>query len=314
MRGQPSLCEVRSPESLAEALEWLAREPDLRPIAGGTDLMVPFAAGTLKDTRFLNLWGLPELRGMEVSDRTLIFGALTTYTDLRRHPLIAEVFPNLVRSAEVTGAPAIQNRGTLGGNLVNGSPAGDSLPSLLAYDADVEMRSTKGARWVSYAAFHTGYKKNLLQPGELLTRILLRRPEAGAGAEVHGAKHRPQGAEQEARPDGPGFHYFRKVGTRAAQAIAKVSLALHAQVRGGQLSTFRLALGAVAPVPLRAATVEALLRGEPLEGLRVRDALAALQEDIAPIDDIRSTAQYRRRVAGNLLEEALNRLLKEHRA
>lgn len=293
MRGQPSLCEVRSPETLAEALEWLGREPDLRPIAGGTDLMVPFAAGTLKDTRFLNLWGLPELRGIEVSDRTLIFGALTTYTDIRNHPLIADVFPNLVRSAEVTGAPAIQNRGTLGGNLVNGSPAGDSLPSLLAYDADVELRSTKGARWVSYAAFHTGYKRNLLQPGELLTRILLRKPEAGAG---------------------PGFHYFRKVGTRAAQAIAKVSLALHVQVKGGQLSTFRLALGAVAPVPLRAAKVEALLRGEPLQGLRVRDALAALQEDIAPIDDIRSTAQYRRRVAGNLLEEALTQLLKEHRA
>ena len=251
--------------------------------------MVPFAGGTLKDTRFLNLWGLPELQGIEVSDRTLILGALTTYTEVRSHPLIAEVFPNLVRSAEVTGAPAIQNRGTLGGNLVNGSPAGDSLPSLLAYDADVELRSAQGARWVSYAAFHTGYKRNLLQPGELLTRILLRKPES------------------------PGFHYFRKVGTRAAQAIAKVSLALHAQVKGGQLTTFRLALGAVAPVPLRAARVEALLRGEPLEGLRVRDALAALQEDIAPIDDLRSTAQYRRRVAGNLLEEALNRLSREHR-
>ena len=289
MRGQPSLCEVWSPESLTEALEWLGGEPDLRPIAGGTDLMVPFAGGTLKDTRFLNLWGLPELQGIEVSDRTLILGALTTYTEVRSHPLIAEVFPNLVRSAEVTGAPAIQNRGTLGGNLVNGSPAGDSLPSLLAYDADVELRSAQGARWVSYAAFHTGYKRNLLQPGELLTRILLRKPES------------------------PGFHYFRKVGTRAAQAIAKVSLALHAQVKGGQLTTFRLALGAVAPVPLRAARVEALLRGEPLEGLRVRDALAALQEDIAPIDDLRSTAQYRRRVAGNLLEEALNRLSREHR-
>lgn len=325
MRGQPSLCEIRRPKSLAEALEWLGREPDLRPIAGGTDLMVPFAAGTLKDTRFLNLWGLPELRGIEVSDRTLILGALTTYTDIRNHPLIAEVFPNLVRSAEVTGAPAIQNRGTLGGNLVNGSPAGDSLPSLLAYDADVELRSTKGARWVSYAAFHTGYKRNLLQPGELLTRILLRKPEAGAGStldpregmrsrgEAHGAKHRPQGAEQEARPEGPDFHYFRKVGTRAAQAIAKVSLALHAQVKGGQLSSFRLALGAVAPIPLRAAKVETLLRGEALEGLRIRDALAALQEDIAPIDDIRSTAQYRRRVAANLLEEALNRLSREHR-
>lgn len=290
MKGQPSLCEIRSPESLAEALEFLAAEPDLRPLAGGTDLMVPFAAGTLKDTRFLNLWGLPELRGIEVSDRTVILGALTTYTDLRRHAQVAELFPNLVRSAEATGAQAIQNRGTLGGNLVNGSPAGDSLPSLLAYDADVELRSAQGARWVSSAAFHTGYKQNLLQPGELLTRILLRKPE------------------------GPGFHYFRKVGTRTAQAIAKVSLALYAQVKGGDLSTFRVALGAVAPVPLRAGRVEACLRGESLANLRVEEALAALQEDISPIDDIRSTARYRRLVAGNLLNEALQRLLKEARA
>lgn len=290
MRGQPSLCEVRVPGSLGEALELLAREPDLQPLAGGTDLMVPFAAGKLTSTRFLNLWGLPELRGIEVSDRTIIVGALTTYTEIRRHPALEACFPNLVRSAEVTGAPAIQNRGTLGGNVVNGSPAGDSLPSLLAYDADVELRSASGARWVSYAGFHTGYKRNLLQPGELLTRILLR------------------------KPDGPGFHYFRKVGTRAAQAIAKVSLALHAQVKDGRLSTFRVAFGAVAPVPLRAAQVEAFLRGEPLLGLKVRDALVALQEDIAPIDDLRSTARYRRQVAGNLLEEALNRLLRESRA
>jgi CO/xanthine dehydrogenase FAD-binding subunit len=251
--------------------------------------MVPFAAGTLPDTRFLNLWGLAELRGIEVSDRTILLGALTTYTELRRHAQLGEVFPNLIRSAAVTGALAIQNRGTLGGNLVNGSPAGDTPPSLLAYDADVELCSVRGSRWISYAAFHTGYKRTALQPGELLTRILLRKPQ------------------------GPGFHYFRKVGTRAAQAIAKVSLALHAQVQDGTLSTFRVALGAVAPVPLRAARVEALLRGEPLKGLPVRGALAALQEDIAPIDDVRSTARYRRQVAAHLLEDALTQLLAETR-
>lgn len=290
MKGQPSLCEVRSPETLAEALEWLGREPDLRPLAGGTDLMVTFAAGTLKDTRFLNLWGLPELQGIEDTDRTLILGALTTYSDLRRHPHVAQLFPNLIRSAEVTGALAIQNRGTLGGNVVNGSPAGDTPPSLLAYDADVELRSSQGSRWISYADFHTGYKRSALQPGELLTRILLRKPE------------------------GETFHYYRKVGTRAAQSIAKVSLALYAQVKDAHLTAFRVALGAVAPVPLRATRVEALLHGAPLGGLPFREALAALQEDIAPIDDIRSTATYRRRVAGNLLEESLRRLLKERGA
>lgn len=287
MRGQPSLCAVLRPGDLGEALDLLRAEPSLRPFAGGTDLMVPFAAGTLPDTRFLDLRGLQELRGIEVAERTVILGALTTFSEVRRHPVLADLFPNLVRSAEVTGAVAIQNRGTLGGNIVNGSPAGDSLPSLLAYDADVELRSASGARWLSYAAFHLGYKRNALAPGELLTRILLRRPET------------------------PGFHYFRKVGTRAAQAIAKVSLALHAEGRDGTLATFRASLGAVGPVPLRAARVEALLRGEPLDGLPVREALAALQEDIAPIDDLRSTAKYRRTVAGNLLGEALGAMLRE---
>ncbi len=286
MRGLPSRCVVLVPSSLEEALERLAEEPTLRPLAGATDLMVPFNAGKSPDTRFLNLWGLEALRGIQAQEGALAFGALTTYAELREHPEVGMHFPNLRRSAQVTGAYAIQNRGTVGGNIANGSPAADTPPSLLVYDAELELRSASGARWVAYGDFHTGYKRSLLQPGELITRIRLPRPADG-------------------------FHAYRKVGTRAAQAISKVCVAAYGSAQGDRVATFRLALGAVAPVPLRARRVEALIQGAPLRELPVVAALEALQEDIAPIDDVRSTAAYRRRVAANLLRDFLGRMARQ---
>jgi CO/xanthine dehydrogenase FAD-binding subunit len=283
MRGQPALCEVLAPRNLREALALRAAHPEARPLCGGTDLMVPFAAGRLPDHRFLNLWGLGELRGIAVTERDVVLGALTTFLEIGDHPLLQREFPNMVRSAKVTGALAIQTRGTLGGNIANGSPAADTPPSLLAYDAELELTSLQGARWVPYAAFHTGYKRSLLGPDELITRIRLPRR-------------------------GEGHHYFRKVGTRQAQAIAKVSLAAWARCGEGRLLDLRLGLGSVAPKPIRALGAEAVLRGAPLAALPLEAALRALQGDIAPIDDLRSTARYRRRVAGNLLADMLRGL------
>jgi CO/xanthine dehydrogenase FAD-binding subunit len=281
MRGDVPECTVQVPATLREALETLAREPGRwRPLAGGTDLMVPFAAGRLADSHFLSLQRLDALRAIEPDDAGITFGALVTYTDLRRHPYVQRHLPNLVQSAKVTGAVAIQNRGTLGGNLVNGSPAADSPPSLLAYGAQVELTGLGGARWVPYEAFHTGYKRTVLAPDELLTRIRVPQPAAG-------------------------FHFYRKVGTRAAQAVSKVCLALYAQVEAGSVRECRIGLGSVAPVPLRARSAEAVLRGQPLDALPLAGARAALMADISPIDDIRSTARYRRMVAGNVLVQAL---------
>lgn len=247
--------------------------------------MVPFAAGRLAETRFLNLWGLKELGGIEVSPESVTFGALATYREIALHPVVRAELPNLVRSAKVTGALAIQSRGTLGGNLVNGSPAADTPPSLLAYGAEVELRSLQGARWVDYADFHTGYKTTLLGRDELLTRIRVPRPLVD------------------------GYHYFRKVGTRRAQAIAKVSLAAWVRPEQGRIAEIRLGLGSVAPFPIRARYAEAVLASAALDSLPLSDAQEALQRDIAPIDDIRSSARYRRRVAENLLEEMLRGLL-----
>jgi CO/xanthine dehydrogenase FAD-binding subunit len=281
MRGQPSLCEVLTPSSLDEALTLFAAHPDARPLAGGTDLMVPFAAGRLPDRLFLNLWRLEELRGIVVSDGEVTCGALTLFRDIAAHPLLQREFPNLVRSAKVTGALAIQSRGSLGGNIANGSPAADTPPSLLAYGAELELTSLRGSRWVPYADFHTGYKRSLLAPDELITRIRVSRPREG------------------------GFHYFRKVGTRQAQAIAKVSLAGWVRTEHGRIQELRLALGSVAPMPVRAKGTEKVLLGGSVADLPLEAALEALQSDISPIDDLRSSATFRRRVAGNLLVDML---------
>lgn len=247
--------------------------------------MVPFAGGRLPVTRFLNLWGLAELRGIEVTPESVTLGALTTYREIALHPVLRAEFPNLVRSAKATGALAIQNRGTLGGNLANGSPAADTPPSLLAYAAEVELQSVTGARWVAYADFHTGYKTTLMGPDELLARVRVPRPPVD------------------------GDHYFRKVGTRNAQAIAKVSLAGWVRTEQGRIAELRLGLGSVAPFPLRARQAEAVLTGAALDSLPLAEAQEALQRDIAPIDDLRSSARYRRRVAENLLEEMLRKLV-----
>ncbi len=263
--------ELVAPKTLAEALDRMAAEPgQWRPFAGGTDLMVLLQAGKLDHRRFLSIWHLGELPGITITRDFVTLGCLTTYTDVLRHEPLGREFPLLARAAAVTGGVATQNRGTLGGNIVNGSPAADTPPALLVYDAEVELVSARGSRWVPYREFHTGYKTTQLRADELLARIRL------------------------PRSSGRLRHYYRKVGPRIAQAISKVCFA---GVRDE--TEVRIALGSVAPVPLRCSKTEAALR----EG---RDALAALASEIAPIDDIRSTAAYRLRVAQNLLKEFLH--------
>lgn len=282
MRSYVPEYELKTPPDLRGALELLAREPGIwRPFAGGTDIMVLFEAGKLAHRRYLNVWGLPELSGITVSaEGETTIGALATYTQVRTNPHLQRNFPMLCRAAAETGGVAIQNRGTLGGNIVNASPAADSGPVLLAYDAELELISSTGTRRVLYRNFHLGYKKIDLRGDELLRAIHL--PAPGAGY----------------------VDFFRKVGTRKAQAISKVCYAQRTRLVSGRIAGIRIALGSVAPTVIRCLKTEAALMG-----LAPRDAVAVAREtiaaEIAPIDDIRSTAAYRRRVAQNLVESAL---------
>jgi CO/xanthine dehydrogenase FAD-binding subunit len=299
MRGYLPEYEAVSARTLVEALTLLsqgaagldgpAQPPSRRwqPIAGGTDLMVLMAAGKLPAGRYLDIWGIDELRGITVAPSHIDLGALSTFTQVRQHPLLSTEFPSLSQAAIESGAIAIQNRGTLGGNIANASPAADSPPALLTYDAELELVSLRGARWVPYAEFHTGYKQMQRASDELIVRIRLPRLSQ---------------AERDRQ-----LHYYRKVGTRKAQAISKVCFAGSLLRDGDRLTRVRIALGSVAPIPLRCPKTEAVMEGMTANPTLIAEAQQVLAAEIAPIDDIRSTRDYRRKVAQNLLSDFLGR-------
>jgi len=255
---------LQRPRNLKAALALLANEPALTPIAGCTDVLVGLHFGTLDQRRFIDLWGLDELRGITARG-SLRIGALATYADIIASPLVRKRVPMLVAAAREIGGAQIQNRGTLGGNIANASPAGDTLPVLAAADAQIVLRSATSERRVPFTEFYTGYRTSVRRPDELITAVEI--------------------------PAIDGRQWWRKVGTRRAQAISKIMMA---GVRGPRV---RIAVGSVAPTVVLAVGAAAILS----EGGSVPDAQAALRREIAPIDDLRSTADYRQQVAANLL-------------
>ena len=258
---------LRQPRSLEQALRWLREDGPLVPLAGCTDLYVGVHLGAAPGPGFLDLAGLAPLRGIRLRGETLSIGALTTHAELVASPLVRRRLPMLAAAAGEVGSPQIQNRGTLGGNVANASPAGDTLPVLAVAEAEVVLRSADGERRVPFGAFYTGYRQTVMRHDELIVRFEI--------------------------PPVAGRQWFRKIGTRAAQAISKVVIAaVRAPVP-------RVALGSVAPTVVRLPRTEALLAS----GGTLADAQALLQDEIAPIDDIRSSAKYRRRVAANLLAQ-----------
>jgi CO/xanthine dehydrogenase FAD-binding subunit len=257
--------------------------PPWRPVAGGTDLMVQ-VAGEIGEPpeRVLDIWALDELRGISVEADALLLGALTTYTEIRRSPLVAEFLPALVEAAATIGAAQIQNRGTIGGNVMNASPAGDTLPVLLACGAEMVLGSAGGERTVAADDFWPAYRQTARRDDELLLRVRI-----------------PLAQDRQVR--------FRKVGTRRAQAISKVVMALAWRAAGDAdpWTDVRLALGSVAATTVRAPATEAVLEGRPPTRETADAAAAALVAEIAPIDDVRSTADYRRTVAGRVLHRLI---------
>jgi CO/xanthine dehydrogenase FAD-binding subunit len=285
MRSNPKDYELVAPGSLQAAVGLLARNPgEWLPIAGGTDIMVQYAAGKLPSRKLVSIWNLAELRRIEVLADEIRVGAGCTYTDIREHPVVGREFPMLARAARWTGGIANQNRGTLAGNIVNASPAADSLPALLAHDAELILLSVRGERRLSYAGFHTGYKKTKLASDELIQSVCLSRRFSGY------------------------VSYARKVGSRNAQAISKVCIAALGRVAGQTVEDVRIALGSVAPIPLRLSETEKVVRGKAIDESLVSLARKTAMGEIRPIDDIRSTMRYRTVVAGNLVAEFLNLL------
>jgi xanthine dehydrogenase small subunit len=270
MPGSVVKRRLLTPSGVREALRMLDGERALTPMAGCTDLYVALNFGTLKETDFLNLWQLDDLRRIEVRGVVLSIGALCTYTDIINSRAVRSRVPMLVAASREVGGPQIQNRGTIGGNVANASPAGDTLPILAATDAMVLLKSVRGDRRVPFGEFYTGYRRSVRQPDELI-----------AAVEIPAVK---------------GRQWFRKVGTRAAQAISKVVMA---GVDPGRGQAPRIAIGSVAPTVVRLPSTEASLAS----GASIDEARRVLVDEIAPIDDVRSTAEYRRRVAANLLTD-----------
>jgi carbon-monoxide dehydrogenase medium subunit len=275
---------VSSPGSLSEAFALLAGgDGALRPIAGGTDLMVQIT-GELgpPPEQMLDLWRLDELRGIALDGDALSLGALTTYTEIRNSDLVAQHLPALAEAAATIGAAQIQNRGTLGGNIVNASPAGDTLPVLLVTDAEIVLGSAAAERTVAARDFWPAYRQTARRADELVVRIRIPLP---VGRQVR----------------------FRKVGTRRAQAISKVVIAVAWREDGGVWRDVRVALGSVAATPIRATETERVLEGAAARKETADHAADSIAREIHPIDDVRSTADYRRFVTARIL----HRLLRE---
>jgi xanthine dehydrogenase small subunit len=264
MRTAMSELDLRSASSLDDALA-IMRDEKRMPVAGATDVYVAVNFGTLEPRRLLDIWALDELREISVREGTIVIGALATYTSLIRSAVIAERLPMLVEASQLVGGAQIQNRGTVGGNIANASPAGDSLPVFAAVDAVVVLRSVDGERRIPFGEFYTGYRKTVMRPDELIVAVEVAAVE--------------------------GKQWFRKVGTRAAQAISKIVVAaVRAPVP-------RIAFGSVAPTVIRVPRTERVLA----DGGSIEEAARILGDEIAPIDDLRSSADYRRRVSVNLL-------------
>ena len=282
MRSDPAEYELITPGTLEGALDLLRREPgNWLPMAGGTEIMVQYSTGQLDARRLLNIWDIPELKQITENGEALRIGGGCTFGQLREHPAVQSHFPLLAVAAAWTGSIANQNRATIAGNIVNASPAADSPPVLLAYEAELELVSAAGTRRIPYCDFHLGYKKTVLKPSELLLAIHL--PKRFAGW----------------------FRYAQKTGARKAQAISKVCIAGVGKLRLNRVEAVHVGIGAVAPTPLRLRRTEEVLLGAALTEETIAEAQLALASEIAPIEDIRSSVEYRRQVAVNLLGDFL---------
>ena len=269
------------PRRLEDALEMLAqRASDARLLAGGTDILVEAKDGRVPRGSLLDVSAVEEMRGIEERDSGLWIGAAATHTEMMESALVARYAPALAEACAVVGGPQIRNRGTLGGNLANASPAADTVPPLFAADAVVEVVSVSARREVPITSMFTGPRRSVLARDELIVGVRVPRRDGVRAA-------------------------FLRLGQRQAQAISKVSVAVALSFKDGRPVWVRIALGSVAPTVVRARRAEEALLAGGAEALA--QARRLVTEEIAPIDDLRSTREYRRQMAGVLFERAVRR-------
>jgi CO/xanthine dehydrogenase FAD-binding subunit len=270
-----------TPKTIAEALA-AKKEFGYPVLAGGTDLLVQWKGVGLPHGGAISLSGIPELKDIVEEEDRIIIGATATHADIYDSVVVRQYLPALVAACRTVGALQIQNRGTIGGNVMNASPAGDTLPALLAYDADVVLAGAGSTRTVNFGKFYSGYRQTAVSKEEIVTKFIFRKPPQGERA------------------------VFMKVGTRQAQAISKVSGCFRMVVNGNnEVESVAIAYGSVAPVPIRCPKTEEFLRNAELNGVTIEGAIKLAREEVAPIDDIRSTGSYRRHVAGVMLKRFL---------
>lgn len=280
--------EFYQPSSLSELLDLLEEGiPDTCLLAGGTDLLVEYRSGARKISRLIHLSHLSELQDLKCEDGRIKLGAALTHRSIEKSPLLRGRVPFLAQAAQSIGSPQVRNLGTIGGNLITASPAADLAPPLLVLEAQLTLRKKNSSREIPLSSFFVGLKRTLLDPQEVVTEISFVLP--------------PENCSQ----------VFYKLGKRNAMAISIASLAALGQAKRGFLTEIRVAVGSVAPTPLRLLHTEELLQGERLTQALLKEACRRAQEEVSPISDIRGSAEYRREMVGVLLERALSEIAGE---
>ena len=284
-----SAIEVYSPKTLPEAYRHLQElNGRAKLLAGGTDLMVQLHDRVGVAPAYLNIWGLNELRGIEDRGDHLRIGALTTYTQIIKSPLVKQYCRILIDASKTVGGVQIQNRGTIGGNIVNASPAGDTLPILSAFEAQLELGNSRGGRVVAFIEFYTGYRQTILAPDELVVAVRL--PKSQPNEQL----------------------FFQKVGSRQALVISKVVMAIKAQIdTEKKIHSIQIGVGSVAPTVMRLQQTEAMLQAQILTDELIASARQTAMQEVKPITDVRSTEHYRRAITGRVLEKFLRQNLEE---
>ncbi|MFH1830880.1 MAG: xanthine dehydrogenase family protein subunit M [Pseudomonadota bacterium] len=279
--------EYHKPPTLPEALALIAAESTRFPIlAGGTDIVAQWRIGAISPKGLIDISNLQELEAITITESHVEIGALVAHSRIVANEKIAQIFPALACACQSVGCAQIQNMGTIGGNIMNASPAADVPPVLMVYDTKLLAQNLKGERWVSADDFFKEYKKTALEPDELLTKIRIKIPDPS----------------EQTR--------FYKIGARRAQTISKVCMCARALISHGGIEWAKIAVGSVAPTVVRTLGTEALLKGKAITTGLLEKARKSLADEVKPIDDIRSNADYRRFAAGGLLVRYLREATK----